>query len=167
MSFWKMLLTTAWEYIYQIVNFDTLIQDRRHDTGAIGWPFNVNRTVRFGLTNFLEIVQGPEIDLAFQVSKPSNECKLGKWTNSNRVTVTFPEFKQGLAVFVVQSCSRGLISRNDDKLLTRWNPCHILDNILENRHRLPISTSKDLNVLQTMQTIVALAWRVVQVLGPN
>ena len=81
--------------------------------------------------------------------------------------MTLAKFEQSIAVLVVQCRYGRLCARYQDELFSILEPSDILNHVLEDGHVLSVTSSKYLNVLKAVLSIVALASRVSQVLRPD
>ena len=124
---------------------------------SIRGPFDADGTVRLCLSDLLEGVKRPDVNLTFQVSEATNQQQLGERADTNGVAVALAKLEERIAVLVVQSGYSRLVTSDDDEAFTVTQPDHILDHVLEDWYELAIPAAEDLHVLQHVLAVVALA----------
>lgn len=121
---------------------------------SIRRPIDTNRAVRASLTDLLKIIERPKVNLTLQVAEASDKAELREGADTNSVPVAFAEFKQGIAVLVIEGSDGGLVTGDNDEAFG-INPRDVINHVLEDGHVLSVSSTEDLHVLQHVLTIVA------------
>jgi len=164
------LLAAGAEDANHVVNFDAFIKDCSEKITTIGWPLLTDSTIGFKLAHFLNIVkvfQTPYVNLASQVTKATDHCKLREWTDLNGVSKVLTKLKKSIAILIIKRGSRWLHTRDHNESFGIWQPGYIKHLVVEHRDKLAIFSSENLNILKSMLTIVTLTWAICEILRPN
>ena len=178
MKLWKSLSTFDQDFssicsknLETVINLQSLIEDRGENVPSTSTPGNSSCAWRFSLfdcTNFFLLFKIPEIHFSFcDVSKTTDDQRMSEWANSDRVSESFTKLKSRLTIHVVHSSCGWLLSRNNDEFLTWRCPYNILNLVVKDWDEMSIFSLVDSHILKRVFSIVTLARRIVQILGPN
>ena len=134
---------------------------------SIGSPFNSNGAIWLCFSNLGKLIKVPEIDFASQVTKTSNHCNLWEGTNLNCVSIPFSELEQCVTIQIVKCWCSWLYPGNYNESFSIWYPSDVLNHVFKNWHKLPVSSTKYLNILEWVLAVIALSCRINQALRPD
>ena len=133
---------------------------------TIRGPFNTNCAICFIFPDFNLLAKSPNVDFSSKVSKSTDYCGIWKRINSDCISVSLSEFKEGISFFVVEGRSWWLSSRDYYELVSSSWPLNIMDHAIKNwneNSRLALQW----NILKAMLSIVAFTRGICKVLRPN
>jgi len=150
-----------------VVNFDSLVKDRRKNVQAIGSPVDANWAVGFGLAYLFVGIESPKVNFSCKVTETSNQNGLGEGTDSNCVSVAFAILKEGVRVLIIESSCRRLHTWHNNESLSIRYPDDIMNHSIKYWHENSSFASLKLNILACMLSIVAFSRWINKILRPD